>query len=273
MSERVLFVGQDRGGSGKTFTAAALVVGVCARATPVRVVEYEVSPRIATILGGLVPVDYRSTTIDRESKGYKEAALKFWDRLLESDLTANGGGAVFDTAANLLSDALSGVSRLNEKGGEMDLAKRDDIGFVIPMTVDRFAMEATPALVSDIREVFEASPIWVVENEREGEFCKAGDYYKKCRERLERAGVRFVTLPAPDPMILPNRLASLRLDALMSMTRPQIGEMFGLGLADAIRAHKAAAKFASSVLDALAPIVSWYAEGAPSFRSAAEAAD
>ena len=255
---RNVIVGADRGGVSKTLITAAIVDTIVARKGTVKLVEYEVEPRIDQIVGkipGLGAIENRKVSSDvRLAAGAMKddekaaAELAKWDAMFD-DL--GEGGRVYDTAANMLSEMMNGLAVQADEVSDI-LGNGERLGFVIPTTAERYAYAAVPGLVAKIRNQFPKSPIWIVENQRDGEFAHPTDAYNEARGQAN-----VVTVPNYNTNCS-TRLTKMPLSILSSLDRIILQEMFDLRIGPAARETVFLRHFAKGLAQAVDPIAAWF---------------
>jgi hypothetical protein len=109
-----------------------------------------------------------------------------------------------------------------------------------------------PGLVSKIRGHFPASPIWIVENERDGQFPEATGSYK-----VARAEANVVALP-PYNARYTTELTKTPLSTLLQIDRPGSQVMFDMKIGPAARELVFLKRSARGLSEAVDPIAAWF---------------
>jgi hypothetical protein len=249
---RSVFVGADRGGCGKTFVTAALAAVHHELGGKPQIIEYEVEPRLGSILRGILPasqIDHRPSGFRPEDYDNDQVdARTFWDQVYERDLAR--GGLLFDTAANALTQA---VMAWGDGGAAWRLEGGVDLGFVVVATAEQYAVKAASSTVDSIRHVFPHARIWLVENLRDGDFSGAVPSYLKLREREDLVTIQLPALKHNASA----RITEHSLSLLSGVTDDQLIELYGFGWAEAARSMERIRRFAVGAAEALLPVIEW----------------
>jgi len=260
---RVLFVGHDRGGVGKTFVTAGIAASLVRHAGEIRIVEYEAEPRLEQIIAPDMAVLHRPVEPLADGVALDPQMLADrWDEVLDD--VAGGQPLLYDTAANILSSMLRHLraGRLSASAESAEVADQimgggAEVGVVLVTTTELFSATAVPAMHSLVREALPKARIWVVENTRDGLFDEAPARYAAWRAGLSDLNTLFVRLPRLPAHARSRAFTSRRLDRLAGVSSEEL-RAAGMGnVLLALRERMMLSEFAVNALRAVEPIGLW----------------